>query len=105
MVDIALKSMLMTLVNSISPLISLHSQHLATLTSLSRTILDPETAFDDAKLTLERWRDLSVGGERHEGVKEWEELVELEMAVGGEDDSDVEEEQVKSSGRKKKGRK
>jgi hypothetical protein len=91
-------------VNSIPPLITLHNHHLAILTSLASIILNPETSFDDAKLTLERWADLSMGGQRHAGVKEWEELVELEMSAGGEDESDVEEERSAGSGRKKKGR-
>lgn len=91
--------------NSIPLLITLHSHHLVALTSLSRTILDPDTTFEDAKLSLERWCDLSMGGDRCRGVKEWEELVDLEMSAGGDDDSDIEEERVVTSGRKKKGKK
>jgi hypothetical protein len=85
-------------------LTSLHSNHLTALTSLAQIILNPETPFDQAKLTLERWRDLSIGGKRCEGVKEWEELVDLEITGGG-DDEEIEEEKVVGSGRKKKGRK
>jgi hypothetical protein len=92
-------------VNSIPPLITLHNHHLALLTSLSLIILNPETSFDDAKHTLERWRDLSIGGERYQGVREWEELVDVEVTAGGEDESDVEEEKAVGSGRKKKGKK
>lgn len=46
-----------------------------------------------------------LGGERYDGVREWEELVDLEMSAAGEDDSDTEEEKVVGSGRRKKGRK
>ncbi|WWD09206.1 hypothetical protein V865_007328 [Kwoniella europaea PYCC6329] len=90
-------------VNSLSPIISLHTSHLASLTSLSHIILDPNTSFDDAKLTLEAWRDIATGGERWEGVREWEELVEVELA-GGRDEGDDDEDEVPIKG-KKKGRK
>jgi hypothetical protein len=46
-----------------------------------------------------------MAGTRHQGVREWEELVDLELSAGGEDSSEEEEEKAVSSGRKKKGRK
>lgn len=86
-------------VNSLPPLVTLHNHHLTTLTSLSSIIIAPETSFDLAKLTLERWRDLSMGGDRWENVREWEELVELEMTFGG---AEVAEEEVATPGGKGK---
>lgn len=86
-------------------LISLHNIHLATLSSLVEVLLNPHTSFDTAKLTLERWRDLSMGGERWDGVREWEELVHLEMSGGGEEE-EVEPDRSGAAGsaRKKKGK-
>lgn len=86
-------------VDSLPPLVTLHNHHLTTLTSLSTIILAPETSFDLAKLTLERWRDLSMGGDRWESVREWEELIELEMTFGG---AEVAEEEVATPGGKGK---
>ncbi|WVW82088.1 hypothetical protein I302_104093 [Kwoniella bestiolae CBS 10118] len=87
-------------VNSLSPLISLHTSHLASLTSYSNIILDPNTPFDDAKLTLESWRDIATGGERWVGVREWEELVDIELS-GGMDEDEDEEDEVPVKGRRK----
>lgn len=71
--------------------------------------MSPSTSFEDSKLTLERWRDISIGGERYEAVREWEELVEIELigfagegGVGGEDEDGIGNFEVK---RKKKGKK
>ncbi|WWC66591.1 uncharacterized protein I206_100494 [Kwoniella pini CBS 10737] len=75
-------------VNSLSPLISFHTAHLASLTTLSKIILDTTTTFDDAKVALESWRDIATGGERWEGVREWEELVELELQSELDDEED-----------------
>ncbi|WRT63964.1 uncharacterized protein IL334_000891 [Kwoniella shivajii] len=85
-------------VNSFSPLISLHFAHLATITSLSQTILNPDTSFDDAKYTLEAWRDIATGGERWVAVREWEELVEFELTGGKDED---EEDELPIKGKKK----
>ncbi|WWC86055.1 uncharacterized protein L201_000926 [Kwoniella dendrophila CBS 6074] len=86
-------------VNSLSPLISLHTLHLASLNSLSQAILDPNTSFDDAKLTLEAWRDIATGGERWTGVREWEELIDLELSAGKDDLDD--EDDIPFKGKKK----
>ena len=91
-------------VDSLLPLITLHNHHLTTLTILSQTILAPETSFDLAKLTLERWRDLSMGGERYEGVKEWEELVFLETTMGAVEVEKEEEVATPGAKGRKKGR-
>lgn len=93
-------------VDSMPPLITLHSQHLHTLISLCDILSSPETDFDLGKLTLERWRDLATGGERWEGVREWEELVDLEITFGGSiGGDDVEEDVPTPSGKgKKKGK-
>ncbi|WWC58392.1 uncharacterized protein I303_100932 [Kwoniella dejecticola CBS 10117] len=86
-------------VNSLSPLITLHTSHLASLSSLAKVIMDTNTSFDDAKVALESWRDIATAGERWVGVREWEELVDLEL----EDEMDEEDEvPIKS---KKKNRK
>jgi hypothetical protein len=66
------------------------------LLTLSETIQSSKTDFDTAKLALEKWRDLGFGGERWEGVREWQELVDLELAGFG-----VEEEEIPITGRKK----
>lgn len=71
-------------VNSLPPLMHQHNLHLHTLRLLSSTILDPSTPFEKAKRALERWLALSRGGERWEAVREWEELVGLEMELGAE---------------------
>ncbi|AFR93797.2 hypothetical protein C343_01687 [Cryptococcus neoformans C23] len=85
-------------VNTISSLIPHHTYHLAELSVLASTILDPATAFDDAKYALEAWRDLATGGERWEAVREWEELVEMELTKAEEE----EEEEDNAKGRKKR---
>lgn len=73
------------------------------MNDLSRTILSPETSFEDSKLALERWLALSKGGERWEEVKEWEELVDLEL-IGYvvEESSEEEEIKPKRKGNRKK---
>ncbi|WVQ97103.1 hypothetical protein IAU59_004213 [Kwoniella sp. CBS 9459] len=73
-------------VNSLSPLISTHTIHLSSLNSLASTITNLDTSFDDAKLALEHWRDLALGGGRWDAAREWEALVELELAGGRGDD-------------------
>ncbi|WVF70731.1 hypothetical protein IAT40_005524 [Kwoniella sp. CBS 6097] len=76
-------------VNSLSPLISAHTTHLSSLISISQVITNLDTSFDDAKLALEHWRDIALGGERWNAAREWEGLVELELAGGrGEDEFD-----------------
>ena len=75
-----------------------------TLTSLATTITDPATSFDDAKLALERWRDYAVRGKRWDAVREWEELVELELSGGGVIDEEEEEEVDRKRGKKKGGK-
>ncbi|WVN85632.1 uncharacterized protein L203_100781 [Cryptococcus depauperatus CBS 7841] len=85
-------------INSIASLISSHTQHLSQLSILASRILDPETTFKDAKVTLESWRDLSSGGDRWESVREWEELMEIEMF------GELDEEDEEVSKRKKKRR-
>ena len=87
-------------VDTLGPLVSAHNVHLVTLTSLSAKIVDPATAFDDAKLALERWRDLAIRGDRWNAVREWEELVNLELDAGREPDEE-EEEVVGKKGKKK----
>ncbi|WWD18035.1 hypothetical protein CI109_102482 [Kwoniella shandongensis] len=79
-------------VNSLSPLISQHTSHLATIASLSTTILSPSTSFDDAKFNLEAYRDIAMGGERYQYTREWEELVEIEVGAGREDEDEDEDE-------------
>jgi hypothetical protein len=64
------------------PLIHHHTLHLHTLTNLSQTILDSHTPFETSKKALERWLALSRGGERWEAIREWEELVGLEIELG-----------------------
>ncbi|RSH92617.1 hypothetical protein EHS25_008062 [Saitozyma podzolica] len=89
-------------VDSIPPLLSMHDSHLTTLRNLSSTIASPQTSFDNAKLALERWRDLSIGGERWEGVREWEDIVGLEMGgVWGEEEEPEEEDMGRSGGGRK----
>jgi len=80
----------------------LYNHHLHDLSSLAETILSPDTSFNDAKLALEHWQHLSRGGERWEGVRDWEELVELELAGYGGETEREEEEFVKG---RRKGRK
>ena len=60
------------------------------------------TPFDKAKLALEQWQDLSRGGERWEIVREWEEMVDLELASSTAEKEREDEEGVKG---KRKGRK
>lgn len=81
-----------------STLIPHHTYHLAELSVLASTILDPSTAFDDAKYALEAWRDLATGGERWEAVRDWEELIELELTKAEEE----EEEEDNTKGRRKR---
>lgn len=81
-----------------STLIPHHTCHLAELSVLASTILDPSTAFDDAKYALEAWRDLATGGERWEAVRDWEELIELELTKAEEE----EEEEDNTKGRRKR---
>lgn len=87
----------MPLVDSLLPLLTLHSTHLQQLIETSCTIVSPKTPFEEARLALEHWRDLSRGGERWDGVREWEELVGLEMALPVKE----EEEEVVGKGRRK----
>ncbi|KAK4687487.1 hypothetical protein P7C73_g2622, partial [Tremellales sp. Uapishka_1] len=89
-------------VDSLPPLLSLHNQHYAHLVVLSQSLLSPSTGFDTAKMVLEQWRDLSVGGQRFLGVREWEDLVGLELSGGEKDDDD----EFANTGKvKRKGRK
>lgn len=90
-------------VNSLPRLFTVHNQHLATLTGLAEELKSSETSFDDARLTLEAWRDFGYGGERYHLVREWEELVEIETTMGQEVDEDENEDDmpVKRSGKKK----
>lgn len=92
-------------VDTLPPLLHHHSEHLALLTSLSGTITSPESSFDEAKLALERWLALSRAGERWESIREWEELVELELTGYGGDEDESEEEEVKPRRKGKGGRK
>ncbi|WVR05727.1 hypothetical protein IAU60_002751 [Kwoniella sp. DSM 27419] len=78
-------------VNSLSDQISVHNLHLAQLTSLANILLDSTTNFDDAKLTLEHWRDISLGGERFNAARDWEELIELELMARKEEEEDSDE--------------
>lgn len=66
--------------------------------------MDPDTSFDDAKLALERWRDFAIGGERWNTVREWEELVDLELSGGGTIDEEEEEEVDRRKSKKKGGK-
>lgn len=96
-----------TTVDSLPGLLHEHVLHLSFLSGLATTISAPQTAFDDAKLALERWLALSRGGQRWEAVREWEELVDLEVAGydqdGDSEDDEEEEEQVVRPKRKGKG--
>jgi hypothetical protein len=68
------------------------------------TIKSPKTEYEIAKLAIERWRDLGRGGERWNGVREWEEIVEMEL--GGATESVVgDDEAVMGSSGRKKGKK
>jgi hypothetical protein len=89
-------------VNTLPPLLHAHVEHLNLLTALSKTILSPQTLFDDQKLALERWLALSRAGERWEEVREWEELVDLELTGYGEEESEEEEIKPKRKGKGKK---
>jgi hypothetical protein len=89
-------------VNSLLPLLSLHNHHHQLLTPFAGIITSPETPFDEAKIALERWQDLGRGGQRWEGVREWEELVELELAGFGREKEREEDEGIKG---RRKGRK
>jgi hypothetical protein len=52
---------------------------------------------------LERWLALSRGGERWEQVREWEELVDLELiGYGVEEESEEEDIKPKRKGKGKK---
>lgn len=75
-------------VDSLPPLVTAHSRHLAELTSLANVLLSSSTSFEDARTALERWRDLARGGERWEVVREWEELIELETARPAPEEDD-----------------
>jgi len=90
------------IVNSLPPLLHAHVLQLYLLTDLSRSILSPETTFEDSKLALERWLALSRGGERWNEVREWEELVDLELAGWDEDESSEEDIKPKKKGKGKK---
>jgi hypothetical protein len=90
------------IVNSLPPLLHTHISHLNLLTDLSKTILSLQTSFDDSKLALERWLALSRAGERWEEVREWEELVDLELIAYGEEESEEEEIKPKRKGKGKK---
>ena len=69
---------------------------------MARIITDPQASFDEAKLALERWRDFAVRGERWDAVREWEELVDLELS-GGQVEVDDDEEEL--GGKMRKGKK
>ncbi|WVQ85636.1 hypothetical protein IAT38_007802 [Cryptococcus sp. DSM 104549] len=90
------------IVNSISTIVSLHTIHLADLSVLADIILDPATSFDDAKLTIESWFDLATSGERWDGVREWEDLVDLELSKGGEEEEEQDDEDEPVKSRKKR---
>lgn len=75
----------MCLVETIPQLMALHTAHLQALQLLSSTLQSSDRDFEEAKLALERWRDLGLRGERWEGVREWEELVQLELSWAGGD--------------------
>jgi hypothetical protein len=95
-------------VNSLPPLLHQHVLHLTLLIDLHRTITSPQTTFEDSKLALERWLALSRGGERWEAIREWEELVDLEMIGYGNGltvESDSEEDLRPSIKKKGKGKK
>ncbi|ORY20955.1 hypothetical protein BCR39DRAFT_74418 [Naematelia encephala] len=93
------------LVNTLPALVSQHNQHLSQLTLLSRVLLSSESTFDESKLALETWLYLSRGGDRWEAVREWEELVDFELAPQGGMEDDDEDEYVSKRGKKKaKGR-
>lgn len=102
----------LTPVNSLPPLMHHHTLHLHTLTELSTIILDPATPFEGSKRALERWLALSRGGERWDAVREWEELVSLEVELGGRNGTMTDEEDGEegmglvspAGGRKKKGK-
>ena len=49
---------------------------------------------------MERWRDFAIRGQRWEAVREWEELVNIELA-GGEEEEEEEEEYASRKGKKK----
>jgi hypothetical protein len=95
-----------TTVNSLPPLLHQHVLHLLVLNDLARIITSPETGFEDAKLALERWLALSRGGERWQVIREWEELVDLELTGYGngleEDSEDSEEVRPRRKGKGKK---
>jgi hypothetical protein len=92
-------------VNSLPPLLTAHNTQLILLTALSRTMVDPKTSFDDAKLALERWRDLSIRGERWNIVRDWEELVDLEVTGAGEAEADEEDDAERGTKKSKKKKK
>ncbi|KAK1927716.1 hypothetical protein DB88DRAFT_45337 [Papiliotrema laurentii] len=92
-------------VNSLPPLLTAHNTQLILLTALSRTMVDPKTSFDDAKLALERWRDLSIRGERWNIVRDWEELVDLELTGAGEAEADEEDDAERGTKKSKKKKK
>jgi hypothetical protein len=88
-------------VNTLSPLLTVHNEHLVTLSQLSKTITSSETSFDDARLALERWRDFAIRGERWDTVREWEELVNIELGGGREEEEEEDDEPVGRKGKKK----
>lgn len=90
--------------DTLPPLLHQHVLHLSLLTGLSQIVSSPESKFDEAKLALERWLALSRGGERWEVVREWEELVDLELGGYGLEDESSSEEEVRPR-RKGKGSK
>jgi hypothetical protein len=92
------------IVNSLPPLLHQHVVHLALLTDLAKDIASPTTTFEDAKLSLEKWLALSRAGERWEVVREWEELVDLELVGYGLEEDSEEEEDFRPK-RKGKGKK
>lgn len=91
-------------VDTLPPLLHQHVLHLSLLTGLSQVVSSPESSFDECKLALERWLALSRGGERWEAVREWEELIDLELTGYGLEDEESSEEEVKPK-RKGKGSK
>ncbi|EIW72640.1 hypothetical protein M231_06540 [Tremella mesenterica] len=90
-------------VNSLPSIFTLHSIHLSKLRHLSQLISSSETTFDQSKLALEQWQDLSRCGERHDEVEEWRELVEWEMTWGQPPSKTEEKEKLVTpkSGKKK----
>ena len=88
-------------VNTLSPILTLHNDHLVALTQLSKIIASSETSFEDARLALERWRDFAMRGERWNTVREWEELVNIELGGGREEEEEEDDEPISRKGKKK----